>query len=74
MRFLDEDPGSAWRALKKALPKTKLQMLLRGQNILATETIPMMFWTSSAKSPLKNGIDVVRNLTHLTTQETFSRP
>jgi pyruvate carboxylase len=34
MRFLDEDPWERLRILKKNLPNTKLQMLLRGQNIL----------------------------------------
>ena len=34
MRFLDEDPWERLRTLRKALPNTKLQMLLRGQNIL----------------------------------------
>ena len=34
MRFLNEDPWERLRTLKKGLPNTKLQMLLRGQNIL----------------------------------------
>ncbi|MDE6884549.1 MAG: oxaloacetate decarboxylase subunit alpha, partial [Clostridia bacterium] len=34
LRFLNEDPWERLRALKKAMPKTKLQMLFRGQNIL----------------------------------------
>lgn len=34
LRFLKEDPWERLRLLKKALPKTPLQMLLRGQNIL----------------------------------------
>ncbi len=34
LRFLGEDPWERLRALKKALPNTPLQMLLRGQNIL----------------------------------------
>ncbi len=34
LRFLGEDPWERLRQLRKALPKTKLQMLLRGQNIL----------------------------------------
>ena len=36
LRFLNEDPWDRLRALKKAMPNTKLQMLFRGQNILAT--------------------------------------
>lgn len=34
IRFLGEDPWVRLRELKKAMPKTPLQMLLRGQNIL----------------------------------------
>ncbi len=34
LRFLDEDPWERLRQLKAALPKTPLQMLLRGQNLL----------------------------------------
>ena len=34
LRFLKEDPWERLRALRKALPNTRLQMLLRGQNLL----------------------------------------
>ena len=34
LRFLNEDPWQRLRTLKKHLPKTPIQMLLRGQNIL----------------------------------------
>lgn len=34
IRFLGEDPWERLRELKKAMPKTPLQMLLRGQNLL----------------------------------------
>src|SRR3989337_2404104 len=34
LRFLREDPWQRLRDLRKALPNTKLQMLLRGQNIV----------------------------------------
>ena len=34
MRFLNEDPWERLRILRKAMPKTKLQMLLRAQNLL----------------------------------------
>lgn len=60
MRYLDEDPWERLRALKKALPNTKLQMLLRGQNILgyrnyADDTVDLF-----CKKSIENGIDVVR--------------
>ena len=34
LRFLKEDPWERLRTLRKAIPNTRLQMLLRGQNIL----------------------------------------
>ena len=34
LRFLNEDPWERLRAIRKACPNTKLQMLFRGQNIL----------------------------------------
>ena len=34
LRFLDEDPWERLRILKKHMPKTPLQMLFRGQNML----------------------------------------
>ena len=34
LRFLNEDPWERLRKLRKGLPNTKLQMLLRGQNLL----------------------------------------
>ena len=34
MRFLNEDPWERLRKIRKACPNTKLQMLLRGQNLL----------------------------------------
>ena len=34
MRFLGEDPWERLRALRRAMPNTRLQMLLRGQNLL----------------------------------------
>ena len=34
MRFLNEDPWERLRQLRKHMPNTKLQMLLRGQNLL----------------------------------------
>ena len=33
LRFLNEDPWERLRALRKAFKNTKLQMLLRGQNL-----------------------------------------
>ena len=42
MRFLHEDPWERLRRLKKAMPNTKLQMLLRGQTCLDISIMQMM--------------------------------
>ncbi|MPM09514.1 Methylmalonyl-CoA carboxyltransferase 5S subunit [bioreactor metagenome] len=60
MRFLDEDPWERLRALRKALPHTKLQMLLRGQNILGYRNYSDDVVDFFCKKSLENGIDVVR--------------
>lgn len=60
MRFLNEDPWERLRALRKAMPNTKLQMLLRGQNLLGyRQYADDMVGAFCAKS-IENGIDVVR--------------
>jgi len=60
VRFLKEDPWERLRKLKEKLPKTPLQMLLRGQNILGyrhySDDVVIKFVELSAK----NGIDVFR--------------
>ncbi len=60
MRFLDEDPWERLRTLRKALPNTKLQMLLRGQNILGYRNYPDDVLDRFVKKSIENGIDVVR--------------
>lgn len=51
IRYLGEDPWERIRELKKAMPNTRQQMLLRGQNLLATATTPMTWWRSSSSAP-----------------------
>ena len=60
MRFLDEDPWERLRQLRKALPNTKLQMLLRGQNILGYRNYGDDVVDRFCKKSIENGIDVVR--------------
>ncbi|WP_099204812.1 oxaloacetate decarboxylase subunit alpha [Scatolibacter rhodanostii] len=60
MRFLNEDPWERLRALKKAMPNTKLQMLLRGQNILGYKHYADDVVEQFCKKSIENGIDVVR--------------
>ena len=60
MRFLNEDPWERLRTLKKAMPKTKLQMLLRGQNLLGYKHYADDVVEQFCKKSIENGIDVVR--------------
>lgn len=60
MRFLDEDPWERLRILKKHLPKTKLQMLLRGQNVLGYRHYADDVVDSFVAKSIENGIDVIR--------------
>lgn len=60
MRFLNEDPWERLRALKKAMPNTKLQMLLRGQNILGYKHYADDVVEAFCKKSIENGISVVR--------------
>ncbi|MDH5593686.1 MAG: sodium-extruding oxaloacetate decarboxylase subunit alpha, partial [Gammaproteobacteria bacterium] len=60
VRFLKEDPWERLRKLRAALPDTRLQMLLRGQNLLGyrhySDDVVKAFVAKSAE----NGIDVFR--------------
>lgn len=60
MRFLNEDPWERLRTLKKHMPKTKLQMLFRGQNILGYKHYADDVVEEFCKKSIENGIDVVR--------------
>ena len=60
MRFLNEDPWERLRTLKKGLPNTKLQMLLRGQNLLGYRHYADDVVEAFVKKSIENGIDVVR--------------
>ncbi len=60
MRFLGEDPWERLRILKKAMPKTPLQMLLRGQNLLGYRHYADDVVDSFCGRMIENGINVVR--------------
>ena len=60
MRFLNEDPWERLRALRKAMPNTKLQMLLRGQNLLGYKHYADDVVDAFVKKSIQNGIDVIR--------------
>lgn len=60
MRFLDEDPWERLRKLRKAMPKSKLQMLLRGQNLVGYRHYSDDVVDEFIKHCVGNGIDIIR--------------
>lgn len=60
LRFLNEDPWDRLRKLRKAMPNTKLQMLLRGQNILGYKHYSDDVVEEFVKKSIENGIDIIR--------------
>lgn len=60
LRYLDEDPWERLRALRKAIPNTKLQMLFRGQNILGYKHYADDVVDEFCRLSIKNGIDIIR--------------
>ena len=60
LRFLNEDPWDRLRALKEGLPNTKLQMLLRGQNLLGYKHYADDVVDLFIKKSIENGIDILR--------------
>ena len=60
LRFLNEDPWERLRILKSHLKKTKIQMLLRGQNLLGYKHYSDDVVEKFIEYSIKNGVDVVR--------------
>ena len=60
LRFLKEDPWERLRALKAAMPRTRLQMLLRGQNIVGYRHYADDVLDQFIERAAANGIDVFR--------------
>ena len=60
MRFLRENPWERLRRIKKACPKTPLQMLLRGQNILGYKHYPDDVVERFVALACENGMDIFR--------------
>ena len=60
LRYLDEDPWQRLRDLRKNLPHTKLQMLLRGQNLLGYKHYPDEIVKMFVQKSVENGIDIIR--------------
>ena len=60
LRFLKEDPWERLRVLKQALPKTPIQMLLRGQNLLGYRHYSDDVVAAFVQKAAQNGVDVFR--------------
>ena len=60
LRYLNEDPWERLRKIRAKMPNTKLQMLLRGQNILGYKHYPDDVVRKFVQHAVKNGIDIIR--------------
>lgn len=60
LRYLNEDPWERLRKIRKACPNTKLQMLLRGQNLLGYKHYPDDVVRLFVRKSVENGIDIIR--------------
>ena len=60
LRYLNEDPWERLRNIRKACPNTKLQMLLRGQNLLGYKHYPDDVVRAFIRKSVENGIDIIR--------------
>ena len=60
LRYLDEDPWERLRLIRKNVKNTKLQMLLRGQNLLGYKHYSNDVVDIFIKKAIENGIDIIR--------------
>ena len=60
LRYLDEDPWQRLRTFRKEMPHAKLQMLLRGQNLLGYKHYPDDVVVRFIERSVANGIDIIR--------------
>ncbi|MBR2703610.1 MAG: pyruvate carboxylase subunit B [Oscillospiraceae bacterium] len=60
LRFLNEDPWERLRKIRAKMPNTKLQMLLRGQNILGYKHYSDDIVRRFVRAAIRNGIDIIR--------------
>lgn len=60
LRYLSEDPWERLRKIRAKCPNTKLQMLLRGQNLLGYKHYPDDVVRMFVKKSVENGIDIIR--------------
>jgi len=60
LRYLSESPWERLRLIRKNVKNTKLQMLLRGQNLLGYKNYPDDVVIEFVKRSIANGIDIIR--------------
>ena len=60
LRYLNEDPWERLRKIRAACPHVKLQMLLRGQNLLGYKHYPDDAVRLFVKKSVENGVDILR--------------
>lgn len=60
LRYLNEDPWERLRTIRSHVKHTKLQMLLRGQNLLGYKHYPDDVVESFIQKSIENGIDIIR--------------
>ncbi|HEY7166937.1 MAG TPA: pyruvate carboxylase subunit B [Candidatus Binatia bacterium] len=60
LRYLNECPWERLRALRAAMPKTRFQMLMRGQNVVGYRNYPDDIVEAFVERAAANGIDVFR--------------
>lgn len=60
MRFLGEDPWERLRSLRREMPNTRFQMLLRGQNLVGYKHYPDDIVEHFIVAAKRNGVDVFR--------------
>ncbi len=60
LRYLKEDPWERLRNIRKNMPNTRLQMLLRGQNLLGYKHYHDDVVEKFVELSIKNGIDIIR--------------
>lgn len=61
LRYLNEDPWERLRNVREHVKNTKLQMLLRGQNLLGYKHYPDDVVRKFVAKAIDNGIDIIRN-------------
>src|SRR5574342_605436 len=60
LRYLKEDPWERLRALRAAMPRTRFQMLVRGQNVVGYKNYPDDVVRAFIARAATGGIDVFR--------------